>query len=106
MTGISEGKVIRLNDFTVNFVGPSTVVFKTIGRGSDVTFGDAECLSIVECFDGGKGVDVAVEEFSEFLEELTTGLRGQFTPWTIVVVICLAGSIDCNIDILLGSFLY
>ena len=106
MARISEGEVVSLNDLAVDLVGPSAVVLETVSRGSNITLGNAESLSVVESLDGSKSVNFTVKELAEFLEELATGLGGQLAPRAFDIVEGLSGGIDGNVDILLGSFLY
>jgi hypothetical protein len=60
VTSISEGEVVSLNNFAVDLVRPSAVVFETISRHGDIALCNIESLAVVECFNSSKSLDLTV----------------------------------------------
>lgn len=90
-----------VNGLALDLVGPTTVVPKAAGDGTDVTLGHRNGLSVVERLDGGKQVKVLLDKFGEVGQEPASLSRSSLLPLALKG---LAGSLDCNINILLGGF--
>jgi len=92
-----------VDNLALNLVGPTSVVPQaTSGSGYINVLGHVEGLAVVESLDCGKQVGVLHEQVGELDEKLSTVLGCLLPPGTVE---CLAGSLNGDVDILLGRLL-
>lgn len=83
----------------MNLIGVTTVVPQATGGHTDVTLRHGDGLTVVQRLDGGKRVDVLLEEVRKVVEKLSSVLWGNLPPLALE---SLTSSSDGNIYIFLG----
>ena len=92
-----------VDDLTLDLVGPASVVPQaTSGSGNINVLGHGEGLAVVESLDSGEKVGILEEQVSKLDQKLATVLGCLLPPGTVEG---LAGSLNSDVDILLGRLL-
>ena len=103
VAGVGESLGVGVNGLAVDLVGPATVVTKTSGGVGDINLGHGDGLAVVQSLNGGQDLDITLEEVGQLGEEAATLGGGHLSPDTLEA---LAGSLDGNVDILLGGLVH
>ena len=100
---VVKGIRCSIDYFTLNLVGPATVVPQTANGAGQVTLpGHGEGLAVVESLDSGEEVGVLLEQVGKLDEKLSSVLWCFLPPGTVE---SLASSSNCNVDIFLCSLM-
>lgn len=91
---------VDVDGLACDLVGPAAVVAEALDHGTDIALGHGDRLSVVERLDSGKQVSVLLCQVGELEDDLGTVLGRDAAPLALE---SLAGGLDGNVDILLGS---
>jgi hypothetical protein len=90
----------RVNNVTIDLVGPAAVVSDTVCRELDINSGKGKRLTIVEGLDRSKGLSMLLNLVSEVVKESTSVRRVTKTP----VIKGSLGGLNGKLNIGLASF--
>lgn len=101
VAGVDELRLSGLDGLALDLVRPAGVVAEAGDDGLDVGLCPEEGLAVVEGLDGGKRVDVVLDELGEAGEELAALRTGHGEPVDgLEGVVC---SLNCGVDVLGGT---
>ena len=100
LSGVVERVGGDIDGLALNLIGPTAVVADGANDGANIATGHGDGLAIVERLNSGEEVEVLLDQVGELQEVDTTLLGSDLAPGTLE---SLAGSLNGNIDILLGG---
>lgn len=100
VAGIGEGLGVSVNGLASDLIGPATVVAQAAGSIGNIDLGHGDGLAVIEGLDGSQGLHITLEEVGQLGKHTAAVRGGHLLPGTLEG---LAGGLDSDVDILLGS---
>jgi len=80
---VVEFSMFCINNLSVDFIGPPTIVPQASGSSTNIALGHANTLSVVERLYGGYLEEILIEEICKSAEKLATLGGGNLVPFSL-----------------------